>query len=217
MAEEVVDTLLMTDKLSPGDTADERCRSSLAPLIERARAGDAAAFEQVMISSQHRVASLAWRMLGNEEDARDATQEVFIRVYKHLKGFKQGQDFFGWLYRITVNVRRDMLRKRENCGRPCASLESEYELKSPDFLIDSKTAEEATLLLQRRAIVARAIATLPGKERMAIVLRDLEGLSTEEVARITGARPSTIRAQISSARTKIKRYCDRLLKKTGRG
>src|ERR1700674_4297043 len=70
----------------------------LSALLERAAPGDSVAFEQVIIHSEQRVMAMAWRMLGNQADARDASQEVFLRVYKYLGHFRQGQDFFAWLY-----------------------------------------------------------------------------------------------------------------------
>src|SRR5687768_15691129 len=82
-------------------------------LIKRAVTGDTVAFEQIMIHSQQKVMSLSWRMLGNEADARDASQEVFLRVYKYLGRFKQDQDFFAWVYQITVNVCRDIAKNRQ--------------------------------------------------------------------------------------------------------
>jgi DNA-directed RNA polymerase specialized sigma24 family protein len=104
--------VLAVEMALPGN-ALTRNQTSLALLVERAAAGDTAAFEQIMIHSQQRVMAMSWRILGNEADARDASQEVFLRVYKYLGRFKQDQDFFGWLYRITVNVCRDMLKKRQ--------------------------------------------------------------------------------------------------------
>ena len=92
-------------------------QSALAYLIERAVSGDHAAFEQIMIHSQHRVMAMSWRMLGNDADARDASQEVFLRVYKYLKRYDQNQDFFAWVYRITVNVCRDILKRRQHDDR----------------------------------------------------------------------------------------------------
>jgi hypothetical protein len=93
-----LDIRLPVNALTPDQT-------SLALLIERAAAGDTAAFERIMILCQQRVMALTWRILGNEADARDASQEIFLRVYKYLKRFRQDQDFFAWLYGITVNVR----------------------------------------------------------------------------------------------------------------
>ncbi|MGH9899739.1 MAG: RNA polymerase sigma factor, partial [Pyrinomonadaceae bacterium] len=185
-------------------------------LIERASGGDSEAFEQIMIYSQRKVMLTTWRILGNEEDARDAVQEVFLRVYKYLRTFKREQDFLGWLYRIIVNVCRDMERKRRIHKDQITSLESEIEAGTLQYPVDSRDTEreteEAALLIQRRRLITRAIVSLPVKERTAIVLRDLEGFSTEEVARIMGSSPNTVRVQISSARSKIRHYCHHLLK-----
>src|SRR5712691_12231926 len=86
--------------------------SALSALVERAREGDGRAFDRLMIETQERVVGLAWRLLGSREDARDAAQEVYLRVYRHLGRFRAGEDFRGWLYRITVNVCRDAARRR---------------------------------------------------------------------------------------------------------
>jgi len=188
-------------------------QTSLTRLIERAAAGDTAAFEQIMIHSQQRVMAMTWRMLGNEADARDASQEVFLRVYKYLGRFKQDQDFFAWLYTITVNVCRDIAKKRQHHSDRFTSLAAgadEGALAVPD---GREGAEEALLHTQRRELIARAMATLPDKERASIVLRDVEGLSTDEVARIMKSSSTTVRSQISSARKKIKIYCDQYLRR----
>jgi RNA polymerase sigma-70 factor (ECF subfamily) len=186
---------------------------SLTLLIERAAAGEAAAFEQIMIHSQQRVMAMTWRILGNEADARDASQEVFLRVYKYLGRFKQDQDFFAWLYQITVNVCRDIGRKRQKDSGRFMSLDAGDEDGALAVPADQKDAEEDYLRTQERELVARAIATLPHKERASIVLRDVEGLSTEEVARIMKSSSTTVRSQISSARKKIKIYCQQYLRK----
>jgi RNA polymerase sigma-70 factor (ECF subfamily) len=208
----------MTEAHAPLADAHER-QAGLAPLIARARTGDAGAFEELMLCTQHKVVATAWRMLGDREDARDAAQEVYLRVFKYLARYDPAQDFHGWLYRITLNVCRDAARRRK---RPHAGSdwfnapERERELAAAAPADTQGDAEAATLVAQQRALVAEALQTLPEKERAALVLRDLEGLSTEEVARLLRSRPVTVRSQISSARAKIKRYCDRLLQKGGR-
>jgi len=187
-----------------------RPKSALAYLIERAVAGDNAAFEQIMIHSQQRVMAMSWRMLGNEADARDASQEVFLRVYKYLRRFDPKQDFFAWLYRITVNVCRDIARKRryqDNFMVPMNEDSNEEVLQIPAA---QETAEERLIGAQRRELLAEAIATLPYKERASIVLRDVEGLSTEAVAGTLQSSATTVRSQVSSARRKIRDYCRRV-------
>jgi RNA polymerase sigma-70 factor (ECF subfamily) len=194
----------------PGN-APPRSPTWLALLVERAAAGDTAAFEQIMIHSQQRVMAMSWRMLGNEADARDASQEVFLRVYKYLGRFKQDQDFFAWLYRITVNVCRDILKKRQHQNDRFPSLAADAADEILEIPVEQDDAEQALIDAQHRELIARAIATLPFKERAAIVLRDMEDLSTDEVARILKSSSTTVRSQISSARRKIRDYCRKYL------
>ena len=186
-----------------------RNKSALAYLIDRAVAGDHTAFEQIMIHSQHRVMAMSWRMLGNEADARDASQEVFLRVYKYLKRYDQNQDFFAWLYRITVNVCRDILKKRRQQADRIVPIEIDEQAGVLDTAVSPDDVEQAHLAMQRRELIAQAIATLPYKERASLVLRDVEGFSTEEVAEILRSSATTVRSQISSARKKIRDYCRR--------
>ncbi len=211
MPSEVAGIACMTDKLPPGGAFEDQ-RATLPAHIERARAGDTLAFEQVMVCTQHKVAATAWRLLGNREDARDAAQEVFLRAFKYLKSYRPEQDFHGWLYRITVNVCRDMLRARGKAGSQAPTSDAEGELSALDSMAGESDTEEAAVIAQQRAIVRRALETLPEKERTALVLRDLEGLSTDEVARVMGSRPATVRSQVSTARGKLKVFCDRFLR-----
>lgn len=191
-------------------------------LIKRAAAGDTLAFEQIMIHSQQKVMTLSWRMLGNEADARDASQEVFLRVYKYLGRFKQDQDFFAWVYQITVNVCRDIAKKRQRHTAQFTSLTSHASLHSGsgegafDAPAGQESADDSLIAAQQQELIAAAMAALPEKERAAIVLRDLEGLPTDEVARILKSSPTTVRSQISSARRKIKLHCERYLRRKAR-
>ncbi|HSQ21170.1 MAG TPA: sigma-70 family RNA polymerase sigma factor [Blastocatellia bacterium] len=204
------DMVLAVEIQLPGN-APSHSPTWLALLVERAASGDTAAFEQIMIHSQRRVMAMTWRMLGNEADARDASQEVFLRVYKHLGRFRQDQEFFAWLYRITVNVCRDLLKQRQHQSDRFRSLggDSEETLEIP---FEHESAEQALIQAQRRELISRALATLPFKERASIVLRDVEGLSTDEVARVLKSSSTTVRSQISSGRRKIRAYCRRYLK-----
>jgi len=184
-----------------------RNQTSMNLLVERAAAGDKSAFEQLMVNSQERVLSVCWRMLGNEADARDATQEVFLRTYKYLGRFRQDQDFFAWVYGISLNVCRTFLKKRQRHTDRFTSLVAEEGEGSLIPAADSVAGEEALLAQHRRRLMSQAIATLPYKERASILLREVEGLSTEEVARVLKSSSTTVRSQISSARRKIRDYC----------
>ncbi len=199
---------LMTDRLGlAGESAENL--APVARLIARARSGDTAAFDQIIINHQHKIILLAWRMLGNQDDALDAAQETFLRVYKHLHKFDLTQDFSGWLYRIAVNVCRDIGRKRRGNH---ISFEAGIAAGTLSEPISPHNTETFVQLSQQQALVMRALATLSRKERAAIVLRDIEGFSTEEVARVLGSSATTVRSQICSARVKLKAFRDRMLK-----
>ena len=187
--------------------------SAVGSLIARAQKGDLVAFDQLIVAHQQRVVGIAWRMLGNQDDALDAAQDTFLRVYKFIGKFDPTQDFSGWLYRIAVNVCHDIARKRGR-GNP-VSLDAEIE--AGRFVEPSPhNTESSAMFAQEGRIIARALKTLSEKERAAIVLRDMEGLTTEEVAQILGSTPTTVRSQVSSARAKIKSFRDRWLKKSVR-
>ncbi len=203
---------LINDDASPHDPADGR-RELFASLVERVKRGDTPAFEQIMTLTERGVMRTAWRMLGTREDARDASQETFLRAYKYLHRFDSRQDFSAWLYRITINVCLDIRRKQERRNERFASLDDADALED---MHHGHNEEEAAIRRQHEAILLQALETLTTKERAAIVLRDFENLPTEEVARILGSRPATVRSQISAARQKIKTYCDCFLRRTER-
>ena len=181
-----------------------------AALADRARGGDLAAFDELMTLTERRVVSIAWRMLGDKDDARDAAQEVFLRVYRSLGRYRTGEPFMAWVYRITVNVCHDVGRRRRRHSDRNVPLDGHEP-------VDTRAAlDDLVLESQRRELVARALESLSEREREAFVLRDLEGLSTDEVARLLGTRPVTVRSQASMARTKVKAYCNRVLGRGGR-
>lgn len=213
MASEVAEITLMTDRFS-FDEAKTSADAAFAALVERARGGNPAAFEQIVIRYQRKVLATAWRMLGNQDDARDAAQEVFMRAFKYLGSFKADQEFAGWLHRITVNVCHDAGRKRNQAA--FTSFEDERDSGSFDHAASDENLEAAAIRSEQRAMVADALNTLTKKERAALVLRDLEGLPTEEVARILGTSEATVRSQVSAARAKIKQFHERLLRRTRR-
>lgn len=201
--------VLMADKLKL-EQAEGVALDAHAQLIARAQAGEQAAFDQLMTQHQRRVVALAWRLLGTPDDARDAAQEAFLRVYKHLNKYDPTQDFNGWLYRIVVNVCRDLQRQRSRHG--AASLEEAFEFGNLPEPATRENSEAVIQAEQERALLQRALACLSEKERRAVVLRDLEGLPTEEVARLLGSTPTTVRSQISMARVKLRTFREKWLK-----
>jgi len=172
------------------------------------RSDDLAAFERIMASSERRVLRVALRLLNNPQDAQDAAQEVFLRLYKHL-GRLDLDDVRGcepWLFRVTVNVCRDMARKR---GRSVALEDGTLE----DVAAVPPDAQHGVERAQQRQLIQRALGRLGEKERAALVLRDVEGLSTREVAAILGSSEATVRSQISTARLKLRDFTSRVLRR----
>ena len=142
---------------------------------------------------QRMVLGVAYRLLGRMEDAQDAAQEVFLRLFQKRDQI-QG-DPKPWLYRVTVNVCNDWYRKRTLIAEP------------DENAADPSADALATITLdERKRLLKEALQTLPERERMAIVLRDIEGHSTQEVARILGVEEVTVRSQISVARVKLAKY-----------
>jgi len=190
-------TLWMTQIRPEGGDAPE-----FTLLLERAIAGDVSAFEQIIVRHERRVFTLAWRLLGSFEDAQDAAQEVFFRAFRYLHRFDNSRPFEPWLVRMTVNVCRDLARKRRLPPNVLAEAAADALLapSNPHADLDSE---------EQREILYRALQQLPEKERSAVVLRDIEGFSTAEVAEILGSSEATVRSQISSARLKIRKAIKR--------
>jgi RNA polymerase sigma-70 factor (ECF subfamily) len=204
---DVVDIVRLTGGLRVKEPADDEPGASLRVVIERAQSGDAAAFEQLIIVFQRKVVATAWKMLGNQDDALDAAQEVFIKLHRYLHTFRIDQGFSAWLYRLIVNACHDTRKRRPRH----LSLEEERERGALDGLRSADDVEASAMAAEDESIIAAALETLSRKERAALVLRDFEGLPTEEVARILGSSATTVRSQICSARAKIKLFRDRVL------
>ena len=169
----------------------------------REDAADLAVFERIMAQSERLVLRTALRLLNNQPDAQDAAQEVFLRLYKHL-GALDERGCQAWLYRVTVNVCRDIARSR----RRSVALEELPEPAAPQ-----PGTQHDVERAQQREIVRRGLARLGEKERAALVLRDVEGLSTREVADILGSSENTVRSQICSARLKLRDFASRVLRR----
>ena len=172
--------------------------------IEAARAGDLAAFETLMRQYERLVLVTALRLLGSLEDAQDVSQEVFLRLYRNLAKVEAERTLSGWLYRVTVNACHDLRRRK-----PAAAPVEEAE----DVVSGESDPQAAAVEAERRRVLAMSLRMLPEKERAALVLRDLEGLSTDEVARVLGSSEATVRSQISKARIKVRDFVERYFRR----
>jgi RNA polymerase sigma-70 factor (ECF subfamily) len=170
----------------------------------RARTGDLAAFEAVMRKHERLVLVTALRLLGNLEDAKDVSQEVFLRLYRNLGKVDRESNYQAWLYRVTVNLCHDIGRRRKHS----VAMED-----VPDPVSTAADPQQRVTVAERQRVLHMSLRTLSEKERAALVLRDLEGLSTEEVARALGSSEATVRSQISKARVKMRDYVERYFRR----
>ena len=170
----------------------------VAANVEAAKAGDLAAFEMLMRQYERLVLVTALRLIGNMADAQDISQEVFLKLYRNLRKV-DGDRIVPWLYRVTVNACRDLQRRK----RP----ESPVEFME-DLPAGGMDPQQAATESERRRALEMSLRMLPEKERAALVLRDLEGLTTEEVARVLGSSEATVRSQISKARVKVRGFVE---------
>jgi RNA polymerase sigma-70 factor (ECF subfamily) len=168
--------------------------------LARARKGDEAAFEELMRMHERQVLLTSLRLLGRMEDAQDAAQEAFLKLYRNLRIFGSPAEIRPWLYRVTVNVCHDLARKRGLLAAEAPALDVAVE----------DGGEERIGLEQQRELLAEALTYLPEKERAAIVLREIEGLDTDEVAAILGSTPATVRTQVSTGRARLRGVVTRL-------
>jgi len=175
-------------------------------LVRRTLAGDSAAFEKIVMRHERRVMSLSLRLLRTVDDAQDATQEVFLRAFKYLHRLDVRKPVEPWLVRMTVNVCRDIGRKRIRRHHTFSEVPS-VEIETKD---ESRDPYSGYALEQRRQMLWRALDELPEKERMAVILRDVEGFSTAEVAEILKSTEGTVRSQICRGRLRIKDSMDQM-------
>ncbi|HOQ06184.1 MAG TPA: sigma-70 family RNA polymerase sigma factor [Clostridiales bacterium] len=175
-------------------------------LISKAKAGDVAAFEQLIEAYQKKVYNLALRMTGNQEDAADLAQEAFIRVFRSISGFKEQSSFSTWVYRITTNVCLDEIRKRKN--RKVISIDEDIHMDDGEMrrqiVSDDPLPDELAERAELRSIVNDAINSLPEDQRIVITLRDLNGLSYEEIAQILDIPGGTVKSRINRARQALR-------------
>ena len=149
-------------------------------------------FDRVVRQRENQVLRTAYRILCNWADAEDVAQDVFLRLHRHGLGFATEAAFGAWLYRVTVNLCLDRLRS----ARPMEEL--------PDLRGHGISAEAELLREEQKRKLMVAMAGLPPKERAAIVLREIEGLSTAEVASILGSTEATVRSQVANALARLR-------------
>jgi len=176
-------------------------------LVRRVQRGDKGAFDALVLKYQHKVVKLVMRYVRNPAEAEDIAQEAFIKAYRALPQFRGDSAFYTWLYRIAINTAKNAVVSRDRSPVEY-NLDAEHSDESYDMqsrLKDSETPEGLVLTDEIRGTVNAAIEALPEDLRTAIVLRELEGLSYEEIAAAMGCPVGTVRSRIFRAREAIDR------------
>jgi RNA polymerase sigma-70 factor (ECF subfamily) len=181
-------------------------------LVERVQAGDKAAFNLLVLKYQHRVLKLVSRFVNDAAEAEDVAQEAFLKAYRALASFRGDSAFYTWLYRIAINTAKNALVSSRR--RP---VDFDLDLQDPEQydrhakLKEADTPEGVLLTEEIRTVVERAMEQLPDDLRTAIVLRELEGLSYEEIAEAMDCPVGTVRSRIFRAREAIDKKLKPLL------
>jgi RNA polymerase sigma-70 factor (ECF subfamily) len=181
-------------------------------LVQRVQKGDKTAFDLLVLKYQHRVLKLVSRFVNDAAEAQDVAQDAFLKAYRALPSFRGDSAFYTWLYRIAINTAKNALVS--NRRRP---IDFDLDLQDPDQydrhakLKDVDTPEGVLLTEEIRAVVERAMEQLPEDLRTAIVLREIEGLSYEEIAEAMDCPVGTVRSRIFRAREAIDKRLQPLL------
>ena len=175
-------------------------------LIDAARQGDVGSFNRLVLSYQSMVYNLAYRILGDQDAAADATQDAFISAFKGIGKFRGGS-FKSWLMRIVTNACYDQLRLKQR--RPTTSLDALLVLEPAPIrsLTDPGEApEQYTMRQELSSAIQVGIGTLPPEQRVALILSDVQGLSYQEIAEVTGVSLGTVKSRLSRARGKLRDF-----------
>ena len=181
-------------------------------LVRRAQRGERGAFDLLVLRYQHKVVKLVARLLRDPTEAEDVAQEAFVKAYRALASFRGDSAFYTWLYRIAVNTARNSMASRQR--RPLdyeADLSETEQSAVASRMSHSDTPEATALSDEIHATVNRAVADLPEDLRTAIILREIEGLSYEEIAAAMDCPVGTVRSRIFRARVAIDRNLKPLL------
>lgn len=175
-----------------------------ADLLAAARRGDPDAFSALIAPLQGRAFNLAFRMLGDADEAADVTQDALIRAFTRLRDFRGDASFATWLHRIVHNTALDALRWRAR--HPADRLDASFGDGDPprEVAATSEGPEDAAVRADERRAIERALAALTPEFRAAVVLRDVQGLDYDEVAVITGVSLGTVKSRLHRARARLR-------------
>lgn len=176
-------------------------QSDATTIVRKAQAGDLEAFEWLIQKHERQVLGLCYHVLGNLEDAKDAAQDTFLKLHQQIGRFDYQREFTPWLLTVVRNLCRDRLRA-------CRPMDQLDDLPLTDVARDP---EALARFAQEWAILKQAIASLPERERAALEMRELEELSSAEVAARLGVTEETVRSQVWKAKAKLRRFLRSIL------
>jgi len=183
--------------LNPGKLS--KMALDLDYLLEQCRSGNQLAWESLVRGYQARVYSLAFHYLGNAEEARDAAQEIFLRVYRNIDQCRGAQMFLPWLIKISRNLCIDLLRRR--AARPQASVLPLDEM--PEFANSGLNPEERWMAKSRRKLIHTALQQLTALNREIVILKDIHGMALEQIASLLKVPLGTVKSRSNRARLEL--------------
>jgi RNA polymerase sigma-70 factor, ECF subfamily len=173
-------------------------------LVARSVGGDVDSFNQLILRWERPIYALAYRVIGREEEARDVSQEAFLRAYRALPGFKGQAKFSSWLYRITLNLCRDWIRKQRR--QPVSQFPEDADID--EMTASGGPVESIEDLVARRelsAVVEEAMSHLPEEQRTAIILKEYHGMTFQEIADLQGCPLSTVKTRLYQGLSVLRR------------
>ncbi len=175
-------------------------------LVRLLKEGDRDAFNQLISEYQNKVINIAYGMLSDTDDALDASQEVFIKVFKGIGTFKEDSSLSTWIYRICANICKDFLRKRMRTGKTVSIYGSDDEDNNVMQIADSaSTPEELSEQTELQSLIRKAMNELGEEARTVLVLCDIEGMSYDEISRILKTPVGTVKSRINRARVALRK------------
>ncbi len=177
-------------------------------LVARSMGGDVESFNQLVIRWERPIFALAYRVIGREEDARDVVQETFLRAFRSIGGFRGQAKFSSWIYRIALNLCRDWIRKQKRTP----VLQAFEGVDVIELAADTGPTEPIEDLVARNAmsaVVARVMETLPDEQRTAIILKEYQGLTFQEIADLQGCPLSTVKTRLYQGLMVVRRELEK--------
>jgi RNA polymerase sigma-70 factor (ECF subfamily) len=174
-------------------------------LVARSRSGDTDSFNQLILRWERPIYALAYRVIGQEEDARDVAQETFLRAVRALPGFKGQAKFSSWIYRIALNLCRDWIRRKRRT--PVSQMPEDVDLA--DLAAEQGPSESVEDLVARRelsAVVEGAMALLPEEQRTAVILKEYHGMTFQEIADLQGVPLSTVKTRLYQGLSVLRKH-----------